>query len=218
MMPITACGLMQQSAGWKEHKREMYRIRRIILSRTGTISLLLVGTAWDVGSTYAMVGKRLWLDGNPFIRTLNWEQVLALQIIFGIASVAAFLFAYGRQPAIWPEEKLSFTAFVVYRIKRGFSLNFTAQHFRTEDVYAGMLLIWVLIFAHSLAGLINTVPLLGGPPLLELLHMKQTYELDTLQNIGTGLIILCSIFLAHYPIYASYAMSQGDRWKGEGRR
>ena len=50
MMAITACGLMQQSAGWKEHKREMYRIRRIILSRTGTISLLLVGTAWDVAN------------------------------------------------------------------------------------------------------------------------------------------------------------------------
>ena len=211
MIAITACGLMQQSAGWKEHRGEMYRIRRIILSRTATISLLLVGTAWDVGSTYAMVGERLWLDGNPFIRTLNWEQVLALQFIFGTASVAAFLFAYGRQPVIWPEEKLSFPAFVVFRIKRGFSLNFTAQHFRTEDVYAGMLLIWVLIFAHSLAGLINTVPLMGGPPLLEILHMKHAFDLDTLQNIGTGLLILCSIFLAHYPIYARYALSLEER-------
>ncbi len=185
----------------------MHLLKRVILSRTGTIALLLAGTAWDVGSTYAMVGERLWLDGNPFIRTLNWEQVLALQIIFGIASVAAFLFAYGRQPAIWPEEKRSFLSFVAYRIRRGFSLNFTAHHFKTEDVYAGMLLIWVLIFAHSLAGLINTVPILGGPPLLELLHMNQSYDVRTLQNIGTGLLIFCSIFFAHYPMYTSYAMS-----------
>jgi len=185
----------------------MHCLKRVILSRTGTISLLVLGTAWDVCSTYAMVGEKLWLDGNPFIRTLSWEQVMALQIIFGIAAVAAFLFAHGRQPAIWPEEKRSFLSFVAFRIRRGFSLNFTAQHFKTEDVYAGMLLIWVLIFAHSLAGLINTVPILGGPPLLEMLHMNQSYDVRTLQNIGTGLLIICSIFFAHYPMYTRYAMS-----------
>ena len=186
----------------------MIRLKRIILSRTGTIALLLVGTLWDVGSTYAMVGKRLWLDGNPFIRTLNWEQVAALQVIFGTAAIAAFLFAYGRQKAIWPKgERLAFLQFVKYRIRRGFSLNFTAKHFKTEDVYAGMLLIWVLIFAHGLAGLINTVPILGGPPLLEVLHMNHSYDVHTLQNIATGLLILCSVFFAHYPIYASYRLS-----------
>jgi hypothetical protein len=187
------------------------RLKRIILSRTGTISLLLVGTIWDVGSTYAMVGKRLWLDGNPFIRTLNWQQVAVLQVIFGTAAIAAFLFAYGRQKAIWPKrEGLAFLQFVKYRIRRGFSLNFTAKHFKTEDVYAGMLLIWVLIFAHGLAGLINTVPILGGPSFLEIFQMEQINDVRIIQNIGTALLLLCSILFAHYPIYASYRLSLED--------
>ncbi len=188
----------------------MYRLKRIVLSRTGTIALLLVGTVWDVGSTYVMVGQRLWLDGNPFIRTLNWQQVLVLQGIFGTAAIAAFLFVYGRQRAIWPERDLPFLAFFKYRIRRGFSLNFTARHFKTEDVYAGMLLIWVLIFAHSIAGFINTVPILGGPSFLEIFKMEQINDVRTVQNIGTAFLLFCSILFAHYPIYASYTLSLED--------
>lgn len=198
--------------GGREKVRQVIRLKRIILSRTGTIALLLLGTLWDVGSTYAMVGKRLWLDGNPFIRTLNWQQVWALQIIFGTAAIAAFLFAYGRQRAIWPKQKLPFLAFFKYRLKCGFSLSFTARHFKTEDVYAGMLLIWVLIFAHSIAGLINTVPILGGPSFLEIFTLEQINDVRTIQHIGTALLLFCSILFAHYPIYASYTLSfEGGR-------
>lgn len=189
-------------------------MKRILVSRPVTILCLLLATLWDAVSTYSIVGKRLWLDGNPFIRTLTWTQVILLQAILLTLSISAFLFVFQRQRVIWPDQEMGLTRFVLYRLKTCFSLDLSSRHFRTEDVYAGMLLIWVLIFAHTLAGIINTLQLLLERSLSEVLGLIRSCDVRMFQNISTVFIIILAVILAHLPLYLSYSLSQPKEGHG----
>jgi len=178
-----------------------------LIPRLMTIVLLFFSTLLDCGTTYASIGHKLYLDGNPFIRSFDWTQLLIMQGMGVFIIASAFLFASKEQHVIWPNKSLGFWSFFQYRLKKGFKLSFKLEHFQTEMVYAGVLLIWVVTIAHFLAGIIAGSPFLGGPSFLDILRLIGILELRTAQSITTLFILLVAFIGAHYPLYLAYVQT-----------
>jgi len=146
----------------------------------------------------------LRLDGNPLIRNLNWTQLLILLLLFQSIFAVFFWFAWRKQEALWPGQKMPFWRFLSYRLNKGLALKFHGTHLRTELIYAGMLLVWFLTFAHLLAGLITTSPLLGGPSFIDVFRSLGVDNWRTAQNFTVLINIAGALILAHWPLYARY--------------
>jgi len=183
----------------------------IFTSRAFAILVMVVGTVWDAGGTWLTVQNRLQLDGNPVVRSLNWTQLLVLLISLQVAIAVGFWFAWARQEALWPDQRMSFWRFLSYRLKKGLALNFNRDHLKTEAIWAGMLLLWLTTFAHLLAGLIITCPLVGGPSFVDIFRWLGVHNWRTAQNFTTLFIIVAAFILAHWPMYLQYRASQGHR-------
>ena len=183
----------------------------IFTSRSFAVLLLIVSTVWDAGGTWLTVGRKLYLDGNPVVQSLNWTQLLVLLLVLHTALAVGFWFAWSRQEALWPNQRMSFWRFLSYRLKKGFALNFSRDHLKTEFIWAGMLLLWLPTFAHLLAGLIITSPLVGGPSFLDVFRRLGVDNWRTAQTFTSLFIIVAALILAHWPLYLRYRACEGDR-------
>jgi len=183
----------------------------ILTSRLFALFLLVVSSAWDATGTWLTLRDRLHLDGNPFIRGMNWTQLAALLILLQAAFAVVFWFSWTRQEALWPDENKSFWQFLGYRLNKGFALKFNRDHLKTEFIYAGMLLMWFPVFGHLLSGLIITCPLAGGPSFADIFRRLGVENWRTAQNFTTLFIVAASLILAHWPMYLRYREGSKNR-------
>ena len=176
-------------------------ITRLLLSRSCAIVLLVCSTVFDCGTAYATVGGHLSFDGNPFIGCFNWGQLIGLQAAAVVVVSAVFLAVRGLQGRIWPKGPTSFWSFLVYRLKKEFTLTLTFDHLKTEAICAGVLMLWFITFMHSMAGITQLLPLMGGPSVLTVMQRIGIYGLRPAQNAVIVIGTACSFLVAHYPLY-----------------
>lgn len=181
---------------------------RILISRTSAVLLFVATTVWDAGATYLTLGHQLHLDGNPFIRHMDWKGVAVLHAVLGVLLVAFYLMTHGKQRLLWPEEKTGFLRFLRRCVGQNVSFKLTLGI--RERVYAAQVLFWTLIFAHASAALITTCPLLGGPSFLDMARMLGGAAVRYAQNGITLLIAGAAFVFAHYPLYQAYLLD-GDQ-------
>ncbi|MFA7184298.1 MAG: prepilin-type N-terminal cleavage/methylation domain-containing protein [Victivallales bacterium] len=178
--------------------------RNILISRTTAVFLLIISTMLDCTATDA--GHKLYLDGNPLIRGLNWNQLIVFQITGIIIISLTFGFAFKKQRIIWPKIQVGFWRFLKYRLREGLALKFDSTSLKKEIIYAGLLCLWILFFAHLLAWLIMMPPLFGGPSFRDALAVLGITDLRVAQYIVTIFILAFAVILAHYPLYLAYSL------------
>jgi hypothetical protein len=180
-------------------------LKNILLSKKFAISLLIICTIFDVGTTYATVKDKLFLDGNPLIRGLNWNQAIFLQVCASIIAITLFLISYRKNENIHRSIHMKFIPFLLMCIKKQFSISF--KTFKNDMVYTGLALLWVLVCAHFIAGLLAAFPLLGGPSILSILSRIGFDNFRNAQIIIVIMLIIISIIIGHYPVYLLYTRS-----------
>jgi len=186
------------------------RLKRIVVSRTGAVALLIMSTASDCWGTHATVGDKLYLDGNPFVRGLNWSQALILQAIVGTAIVVCYLVAWGKRREMYPSNgEMGLIRFTAQMLKGWMRLDIRWRTLRIEMIYAGLLLIWVAILAHSIAAAFIVSPLMGGPSWFDMARLLGVSDVRIAQLFYIILFgLVAPILLAHYPLYYMYCQDR----------
>jgi hypothetical protein len=177
-------------------------LKHILLSKYSGIVLLILSTFLDCGTTYATVKNKLYLDGNPIIRGLNWNQIIIIQLLMTIFVIVAFLLASRYQNKIMPKTSMKFIPFLVFFLKKQLYINF--KNYKDDLIYSGLVMLWILTCAHFIAGILAIMPLLGGPSILSFMSMIGFNGLRQSQFVIIVFVALLSIIIGHYPIYLSY--------------
>jgi hypothetical protein len=185
-------------------------MKRVLLSRASAVVLLILTTVWDAGATYLTLGHRLDMDGNPFIRGMDWKGVALIQVIVGVLVVAFFLATYGKQRLFWPGENVGFMGFIRRCVKENVSFKLKFSLGARETVYIGQVLLWTLISAHAIAALITTVPLLGGPSFLSVARLLGATAVRYSQSATTLFIVAGAIVCGHVPLYHAFLQNREE--------
>jgi hypothetical protein len=178
----------------------------LLLSKYFTIFLLIVSTIFDVGTTYATVKDKIYLDGNPIIRGLDWNEVIILQFIVLLFAIILYLISFRKHDTIWPNNHMNFMQFLKYCIKKQF--GFSIKSINKDIIYSGLAIIWVLIVAHFIAGLLAALPLLGGTSILSTMSKIGFANYRYSQIAIIIILIVISVIIGHYPIYLYYIRSR----------
>lgn len=181
---------------------------KYINTRLGVAFLLLVSTIFDCLTTYATAGHKLYLDGNPLFWKFNWTQLIIFQASAYIVIVIIYCGTFKKQHLLWPLSETKFIGFLQYSLTKGCSLKLDWGNLKTEIVYIGNLVLWFILFAHLLAGIIMLSALLGGPSFIDLLKPFGIRNIRTMQFMTCSFIFITAWIVAHYPLYLAYLNSR----------